>query len=78
MNAPAAQAAVLALPFGGVGESGIGRIHGVQGLREFARTHSIARQRFAINSVALQSFARTASMMRLIRRVTTLRYRTVS
>ncbi len=35
-----------ALPFGGVGESGFGRIHGADGLREFARAKSITRQRF--------------------------------
>jgi acyl-CoA reductase-like NAD-dependent aldehyde dehydrogenase len=35
---------VPALPFGGVGESGFGRIHGADGLREFARSKSIARQ----------------------------------
>jgi acyl-CoA reductase-like NAD-dependent aldehyde dehydrogenase len=35
---------VPALPFGGVGESGFGRIHGADGLREFARAKSIASQ----------------------------------
>jgi acyl-CoA reductase-like NAD-dependent aldehyde dehydrogenase len=35
---------VPALPFGGVGESGFGRIHGADGLREFARSKSIASQ----------------------------------
>jgi acyl-CoA reductase-like NAD-dependent aldehyde dehydrogenase len=37
---------VPALPFGGVGESGFGRIHGADGLREFTRAKSITRQRF--------------------------------
>ena len=36
---------VPALPFGGVGESGFGRIHGADGLREFSRPQSITRQR---------------------------------
>ena len=35
---------VPALPFGGIGESGFGRIHGADGLREFARSKSIASQ----------------------------------
>ena len=38
-------AIVPALPFGGVGESGFGRIHGADGLREFSRPKSITRQR---------------------------------
>ncbi|MCO8272089.1 aldehyde dehydrogenase family protein [Actinoplanes sp. TRM 88003] len=33
------------LPFGGVGESGFGRIHGEDGLREFARAKSITVRR---------------------------------
>ncbi|MBL7255171.1 aldehyde dehydrogenase family protein [Paractinoplanes lichenicola] len=33
------------LPFGGVGESGFGRIHGEDGLREFARSKSITVRR---------------------------------
>jgi acyl-CoA reductase-like NAD-dependent aldehyde dehydrogenase len=37
--------AVPALPFGGSGDSGFGRIHGADGLREFARTKAITRQR---------------------------------
>ncbi|MGY2063759.1 aldehyde dehydrogenase family protein, partial [Nocardia gipuzkoensis] len=39
-------AAISALPFGGVGDSGIGRIHGAPGLLEFSSPHSIAVQRF--------------------------------
>jgi len=38
-------AVVPALPFGGVGESGFGRIHGADGLREFCRPKAITRQR---------------------------------
>jgi acyl-CoA reductase-like NAD-dependent aldehyde dehydrogenase len=39
-------AAVPALPFGGVGDSGFGRIHGPDGLREFSRAQSVTWQRF--------------------------------
>jgi aldehyde dehydrogenase (NAD+) len=53
-------AAVPALPFGGVGESGFGRIHGEDGLKEFTRAKAITRQRFAL-PVALMSFTRPAS-----------------
>jgi acyl-CoA reductase-like NAD-dependent aldehyde dehydrogenase len=38
-------AAIPALPLGGTGDSGFGRIHGADGLREFARAKAIARQR---------------------------------
>jgi hypothetical protein len=38
-------ATVPALPFGGVGDSGFGRIHGADGLREFTRAKAITRQR---------------------------------
>src|SRR3569833_42255 len=57
INAVIAFAAVPALPFGGVGDSGFGRIHGADGLREFARAKAITRQRFS--SMNLTSFRRT-------------------
>jgi acyl-CoA reductase-like NAD-dependent aldehyde dehydrogenase len=50
-------ASVPGLPFGGVGESGFGRIHGDDGLREFTRAKAITRQRFTL-PVALTSFDR--------------------
>jgi acyl-CoA reductase-like NAD-dependent aldehyde dehydrogenase len=49
---------VPALPFGGVGDSGFGRIHGADGLREFSRAQSITRQRMKPMS-NLTSFTRT-------------------
>jgi acyl-CoA reductase-like NAD-dependent aldehyde dehydrogenase len=45
INSVVAFTAVPALPFGGSGDSGFGRIHGADGLREFARTKAITRQR---------------------------------
>jgi acyl-CoA reductase-like NAD-dependent aldehyde dehydrogenase len=61
INAFAAFAQVAALPFGGVGESGFGRIHGADGLREFTRPKAITRQRFA--TMNLTSFGRTEKEM---------------
>ncbi|MCK9903329.1 aldehyde dehydrogenase [Parafrankia colletiae] len=40
-------ASIPALPFGGVGDSGFGRIHGADGLREFSRPKAITSTRFA-------------------------------
>jgi acyl-CoA reductase-like NAD-dependent aldehyde dehydrogenase len=52
-------AAIPSLPFGGVGDSGFGRIHGPDGLKEFTYAKAIARQRFK-PLLALTSFSRTA------------------
>jgi acyl-CoA reductase-like NAD-dependent aldehyde dehydrogenase len=61
-------ASIPALPFGGVGESGFGRIHGADGLREFTRAKAITRQRVAL-PVELMSFARPASAADALARV---------
>jgi aldehyde dehydrogenase (NAD+) len=62
-------AGIPSLPFGGVGESGFGRIHGEDGLREFARSHAVATQRFS-PPIALTTFARNpAAMPRTLRLV---------
>ncbi|UFS93301.1 aldehyde dehydrogenase family protein [Nocardia huaxiensis] len=62
-------AAISGLPFGGSQDSGIGRIHGAPGLLEFSRPHSIAVQRFTIPGMALLSYSRTDSTMKLLRKV---------
>jgi acyl-CoA reductase-like NAD-dependent aldehyde dehydrogenase len=65
-------ATVPALPYGGVGESGFGRIHGADGLREFSRSKAITRQRFR-PPVNLLSFGRTdRDMQRIVTLVTLL------
>ena len=46
VNSVLTYAAVAGLPFGGVAESGFGRIHGDEGLREFTRTKATVEQRF--------------------------------
>jgi aldehyde dehydrogenase (NAD+) len=61
-------ASVPALPFGGVGESGFGRIHGEDGLREFTRAKAITRRRFAL-PVDLMSFTRPAAAAGALARV---------
>jgi acyl-CoA reductase-like NAD-dependent aldehyde dehydrogenase len=61
-------ASVPALPFGGVGESGFGRIHGEDGLKEFTRAKSITRQRVPL-PVNLTSFSRPASATDALARV---------
>jgi acyl-CoA reductase-like NAD-dependent aldehyde dehydrogenase len=64
-------AIVPALPFGGVGESGFGRIHGADGLREFSRPKAITRQRMR-PLVNLMSFGRRDRDMRRIVSLMTL------
>lgn len=46
VNAFLAFAAIPALPFGGIGDSGFGRIHGAEGLREFSRPKAMTVQKF--------------------------------
>lgn len=58
VNSVLSYAAIPNLPFGGIGDSGFGRIHGEDGLREFSWAKSIATQRFK-PLLALTSFTRT-------------------
>lgn len=58
INAFVAYATIPSLPLGGVGQSGFGRVHGPEGLKEFTYAKAITRQRFP-SPLALTTFART-------------------
>ena len=71
INSVIAFAAVPALPFGGSGDSGFGRVHGPDGLREFAKPKSITRQRMK-PMVNLTSFARSDQDMKKVLSMVTM------
>ena len=65
INSTISFAAVPSVPFGGVKDSGYGRIHGSEGLFEFTYARSIVRARFQL-PISLTSFRRNAFADRLI------------
>jgi hypothetical protein len=73
VNAVLAFAGFPALPFGGVGESGFGRIHGEDGLKEFTRPKAIARQRFA-TPAEMMSFDRPDWLPKVAAKLGDLKY----
>lgn len=75
VNSVISFAAVPALPFGGVGDSGFGRIHGEDGLREFARPQSVTRTKYRmpLNPMTFNRSGRT--VRRLVRLVRLMRGR---
>jgi len=72
VNSVIAFTGIPALPFGGVQQSGFGRVHGADGLREFATTKAIARQRFS-SPAKVTTFARSAGLDKAMATITTLR-----
>jgi acyl-CoA reductase-like NAD-dependent aldehyde dehydrogenase len=66
-------AGIPSLPFGGVGDSGFGRIHGEDGLREFTRPQAVARQLFPL-PVPVTSFRRTSQTMKALVGLTRFRH----
>ena len=71
INSVISFAAVDSVPFGGVKDSGYGRIHGPEGILEFTYPRTVVRARFQL-PIAFTSFSRTPSNDRLIVRVTKL------
>jgi acyl-CoA reductase-like NAD-dependent aldehyde dehydrogenase len=65
VNQVAAFAGIPSLPFGGSGDSGFGRIHGEDGLKEFARAKAITRQRFDL-PLPILSFERTPKVDKML------------
>ena len=71
VNSVLSFAGVPGLPFGGSGDSGFGRIHGDDGLREFTRAKAITRQRFPL-PMPLMSFRRSEKTDALLVKVVKL------
>jgi acyl-CoA reductase-like NAD-dependent aldehyde dehydrogenase len=61
------------LPFGGVGDSGFGRFHGDDGLREFTRAKATTRKRFSMGE-DMQVFPRPKEQFDVIYKVLKVRY----
>src|SRR5262249_38320128 len=73
INSALTFAGMPGLPFGGVGNSGFGRIHGADGLREFTRPKSIVKRRAPTPLAAMtfdrkpKTLDRMAALLRLLR-----------
>jgi len=71
VNSVLSFAGIPSLPFGGVGDSGFGRIHGPDGLKEFCYAKAISRQKFKAPMV-LTSFGRTEKQDKQFLQILTL------
>jgi acyl-CoA reductase-like NAD-dependent aldehyde dehydrogenase len=65
INSVISFAAVDSVPFGGVKDSGYGRIHGPEGILEFTYPRTVVRARFQL-PIAFTSFSRTSGNDKLI------------
>jgi len=65
INSTFSFAAISSVPFGGVKDSGYGRIHGPEGLLEYTYARTVVRTRFNL-PLKILSFKRTAGTDRLI------------
>ncbi len=71
INSTISFAAVASVPFGGVKESGYGRIHGPEGLLEFTYARTVVKARFQL-PIAFTSFKRSALGDKVIKKVVKL------
>ena len=65
-------------PMGGMGQSGLGRRHGAEGIRKYTEAQTVAEQRVVpiapLGDMAIEAFARTALVgLRLLRKLPGLR-----
>ncbi len=65
INSTISFAAIASVPFGGVKNSGYGRVHGPEGILEFTYPRTVVRARFQI-PISFTSFKRTAGNDKLI------------
>ncbi len=56
------------LPFGGVGDSGFGRIHGIEGLKEFSYPVAVSKQIFSL-PFELTSFGKTKTKISIFKKI---------
>ncbi|RLV56346.1 aldehyde dehydrogenase family protein [Aeromicrobium phragmitis] len=73
VNSVISFAAVPGLPFGGIGDSGFGRIHGPDGLREFTYPKSVTVQRMK-PPLALTTFTRNQKTEGMFAKLLTVLY----
>ncbi|MDQ2957556.1 MAG: aldehyde dehydrogenase family protein, partial [Actinomycetota bacterium] len=73
INSVLTYASIPGLPWGGTGDSGFGRIHGPDGLREFARSKAITAERFPI-PLKITTFNRPAKSISQLKQLARLRW----
>ncbi len=73
VNSALTFAGMSTLPFGGVGDSGFGRIHGDDGLREFTTAKAITKRR-APSVLPSMTFDRTARSIEMIKRLVRVKH----
>ncbi|KGN32109.1 aldehyde dehydrogenase [Knoellia sinensis KCTC 19936] len=74
INTVIAFAGMGSAPMGGVGGSGFGRVHGVDGLHEFVRPRSTVKQDFGVPGFDLITLRRASHVLPLMKRVLAKRH----